>query len=289
MDWFGQSPTVTAAAIAAVAALIGGVVATAARFLFEIYFSERLKRRSQMVEIKRRYSSPIVYAADDLAGRIDNLNIFLPKQKATQWLRTLDDSEIKDIPFERYYYISSVFALARLIGWIEILRREQIFLDFTSTTETRQFNAYLNLIYAALASPQFTSGNQERSPLDHWIFFHYLSGIGQVATKRDEDGAFRSLTLQEFCVEYQKSADSNFRRWIKEIERMFVGLSVEKSDLRWNRIQILWYCLDRFLEFVDPKELRTTRVRTRSREIPSGLKTLAIQRAEDLGLNLKEE
>ena len=133
MNWVQQNPGVATAIIAGVAAIIGGIVASGARFLFEIYLSERLKRRWQTIETKRRYSSPIIHAADDLAGRIDNLNIFLPKELATQWLSPLDENEIKRIPFDRYYYASSIFSLARMIAWIEILRREQIFLDFSST------------------------------------------------------------------------------------------------------------------------------------------------------------
>lgn len=288
MDWFTQSPGLSAAVIAGISAVIGGIVAAFAKFLFDFYLSERLKRRWQTVETTRRYSSPIISAVDDLGGRIANLNIFLPKKLATQWLRPLSDEEIRRIPFDRYYYASSIFSLARMITWIEILRREQIFLDFSSTNETRCFNAFINLIYAALTSSSFTSGNQERGPLDHWIYFHYLAGIAEAMTKRDETGILRCLTLQEFCNEYQKSSDSNFRSWMKEIERMFSDLSSDPKDLRWHRLQIMWFCLDNFLDFVDPKKIRTTRPRTYSKKIAPGLKRLAIKRATDLGLSLKE-
>jgi hypothetical protein len=289
MDWLKENPGLGAALIAAVSAVIGGIIAAGARFLFDFYLSERLKRRWQTIETKRKYSSPIIHAVDDLAGRIDNLHLFLPKKLATQWLRPLEDKDTKRIPFDRYYYASSIYSLARMIAWIEILRREQIFLDFSSTKETRQFNAYLSLVYAALTSSGFTSGNQERGPLDHWIYFHYLSGIAEAITKRDEAGALRCLTLQEFCREYQQNPDSDFRSWMKEIERMFVDLSTDTGDLRWNRLQILWFCLDCFLDFVDPKKLRTTRIRTRSKKIPAGLKKLAIVRGTQLGLRLKED
>lgn len=286
MSWIQQNPGIATALIAALAAIAGGVIAAGAKFLFDFYLSERLKRRWQTIETKRRYSSPIIHAADDLAGRIDNLNLFLPKKLATHWLSKLEDDEIRRIPFERYYYVSTLFLFARMIAWIEILRREQIFLDFSSTNETREFNAYLSLIYAALSSPGFTAGNQERSKLDHWIYFHYLSGIAEAVAKRDETGALRCITLQEFCHEYQKNPESVFRSWMMEIERMFVDLANAPEDLRWKRIQILWFCLDRFLDFVDPKKLRTTRNRSRSRSIQAEFKIAAINRAKRLGLSL---
>jgi hypothetical protein len=285
VDWVQQNPGVATALIAALAAIAGGIVAAAARFLFDTYLSEQLRRRWQAVETIRRYASPIIHAVDDLAGRIDNLNLFLPKGLASDWLRPLNDADVSAIPFDRYYYMSTLFAFIRMIAWIEILRREQIFLDFSSTKETRSFNAHVSLIYAALTSPGFTSGNQERHHKDHWIYFHYLSGIAEIVITRNENGTLRCMTFQEFCIEYQKGSEI-FRSWAQEVERLFVGLEQKSGDLRWQRIQILWYCLDSFLDFIDPKKLRTTRLRTRSRAIDDGLKNIAVKRAIQLGLEL---
>jgi biopolymer transport protein ExbB/TolQ len=68
VDWVQQNPGVATALIAALAAIAGGIVAAAARFLFDTYLSEQLRRRWQAVETIRRYASPIIHAVDDLAG-----------------------------------------------------------------------------------------------------------------------------------------------------------------------------------------------------------------------------
>lgn len=287
MDWLQQNTGIFVALIAAVSAVIGAIVGSGARFFFEFYLSERLKQRWKLIETKRRYSSPIIHAADSLSGRIDNLNQFLPRNLATEWLQPLTDDEVEHIPFKGYYYVSSVFAFVRFIAWVEILRREQIFLDFSSIKETREFNAYLNLIYAALSAPNFTSGKQDREPKDHWIYFHYISGIAEAVTKRDELVTLRCLTLQEFCIEYQKNPGGKFRLWVMEIERLVVGLSSDPEDLRWKQIQILWFCLDSFLDFVDPKRIQATRVRHRSKNVSAELQEIAIKRADQLGLRLR--
>jgi hypothetical protein len=286
MNWIQQHPALATALIAAFGAVIGGIIAAGAKFLFDFYLSERLKRRWQTIATKRRYSSPIIQSVDDLAGRIDNLNLFLPKKLANQWLRKLDGEDIKRLPFERYYYASTLFVFVRMIAWIEILRREQIFLDFSSTRETRRFNAYLRLIYAALTSPGFTADEQERTKTDHWIYFYYLTGIAEAVIKLDDSGALRCMTFQEFCIEYGAAKDNGFRSWIREVENLFVDLSDDPSDLRWKRIQILWFILDRFLDFVDPHMLRTTRNRLRSKDIEPALKAAALDRAKRLGLRL---
>ena len=69
-------------------------------------------------------------------------------------------------------------------------------------------------------------------------------------------------------------------------ERIFDDLKSDPMDLRWKRIQILWFCLDRFLDYVDPAELRTTRDRSKSHAIPEDLKVITLERAKNLGITL---
>jgi hypothetical protein len=173
-----------------------------------------------------------------------------------------------------------------LICWIEILKREQTYLDFTSSKETRTFNGYINLLYATLSSPGFTSGHSDRTKKDHWIFLHYLSGIGEAMTRKNDGGGLSCVSFSEFSVRYKEGRSSDNKKWFDEIERLFIDLSGDEQDLRWKRIQILWFCLDRFLDLVDPDKVRTTRDRTLSAKIDERLKHAAIKRAAGLGLVL---
>ena len=120
-----------------------------------------------------------------------------------------------------------------------------------------------------------------------YFFITFLELLKR-SSSDDQNGTLCCCTLQEFCAEYRQGPDSTFRLWIKEIDRMFVDLSLEQDDLRWRRIQILWFCLDRFLDFVDPKQIRTTRNRFRSKAISPELKEIAVKRANQLGLTLEQ-
>lgn len=77
MAWVSANPQIATALIAALSAIAGAIIAAGVKFLLDFYMSERLKRRWQTVETKRKYSAPIVRAVDDFAGRIDNLNRYL--------------------------------------------------------------------------------------------------------------------------------------------------------------------------------------------------------------------
>ena len=83
------------------------------------------------------------------------------------------------VPFRRYYFSSTLYLLSRLIAWIEVLKREQIFLDFATIKETRQFNSYLELIYSVISYSALTGSDNERKSKNHWIYYHYLGGIGE--------------------------------------------------------------------------------------------------------------
>lgn len=87
MDWIRNNPAVATALIAASSALFGGLIAAVAKFVFDFYLSERIKRRWKTIDIKRQYSSQIVRAVEDLAGRLSNLKRHLNDGKATEWLR----------------------------------------------------------------------------------------------------------------------------------------------------------------------------------------------------------
>jgi hypothetical protein len=207
-----------------------------------------------------------------LASRISNINENSAKGDATIWLRSLSSEEISNIPFGRYYFSSTLYLFCRLIAWIEILKREQILLDFASFKETRTFNAYLELIYSIISHAALTSTEPERQSRNHWIYYHYLGGIGESLFAKDDGGtSLRCITFHEFCLKYKDDSSADFRSWINEGERLFCDLSRNEDDFRWQRLNMLWLCLDRFLDFADPKKLRTTRNRLQASDLPENV------------------
>jgi hypothetical protein len=286
MEWVKENPAIATAIIAAASAIVGGLIAAVAKFVFDFYLSERMKRRWKTIDTKRQYSSQIIRAAEDLAGRLDNLGRYLGDGRATEWLKPLGDDEMSTVPFRRYYFSSTIYLFCRLIAWIEVLKREQIFLDFASTKETRQFNSYLELIYSIISYSALTGNEYERQVKDHWIYYHYLGGIGESFFKKEEGTTqLRCLTFHEFCQQYKQNASSDFRGWVREVEALVTSLSAV-NDLRWARLQMLWICLDEFLDFVDPEKLRTTRDRSGSKNVAGVLRNKVSQQAKRYRLQI---
>ncbi len=287
MEWVQNHPAIATAIIAVAGAIAGGLIAAGAKFVFDFYLSERIKRRWRTVDIKRQYSAQIIRAADELASRLDNLSRHLADGMATKWLRPLDEeSETPNIAFHRYYFSSSLYLLAQLIAWIEVLKREQIFLDFATVRETRRFNSHLELLYSVLSYSALTGADSERQPKNYWIYYHYLGGVGQSLFIGKGDNNLRCLTFHEFCSKFD-SKDGDFRNWMREVEALIVNLSVDGDDVRWRRLQMLRLCLDQFLNFADPKMLRTTRNRMQPKDIPEDICQQVAKQARYFGLKIK--
>lgn len=287
MEWVQNHPAIATAIIAAAGAVVGGLIAAGAKFVFDFYLSERIKRRWRTIDTKRQYSAQIIRAADELAGRLGNLSRHLTDGKATKWLRPIDESaETPNIPFHRYYFSSTVYLIAQLISWIEVLKREQIFLDFATVKETRTFNSYLELFYSILSYSALTGSDSERQPRNYWIYYHYLGGIGQSLFTYKDDDNLRCVTFHEFCSRF-KSEENDFRSWMREVEALIAGLSADSDDVRWRRLQMLRLCLDQFLNSADPKMLRTTRNRMEPKDIPADICRQVAEQAKYFGLKIK--
>lgn len=167
------------------------------------------------------------------------------------------------------------------------MKREQIFLDFASIGETRKFNSYLEFVYSILSYSGLTGSDNERSSKNHWIYYHYLGGIGEsLFIKDDGTNQLRCLTFHEFCTRYKQGSNSDFRGWVKEVEAIVQQLSTGNDDLRWRRLQMLWIVLDRFLEFSDPKKLWTTRDRDGSKNIDGLIREQIRKQAKWYGLRI---
>ena len=244
------------AVIASISALAGSIMGVTIKFLTEVYLPEGLKAKKQILITKRKYSNPILKSADELLSRLENIIIDISNIKEKRWLRPPTDEEITMIPFKRYYYISTIFCFAQLIGWIEILRKEESYLDFTSVKETRIFNQYMKLIYDVLNYPKLNSEHSRPTSKDYWIFAHMLRSIGQIMIQR-KNGDLCCMDFKTFCEAFKDFKSSEFRDWLSPLSHLIKNLSDDPNDLRWRRLQITYVIIRAYINFVDPKHVKS--------------------------------
>ncbi|SCE69453.1 hypothetical protein GA0070564_101385 [Micromonospora mirobrigensis] len=104
--------------------------------------SRRRSRQEVAEDLFRRYREPLLWSAYALQSRLFNVMTtnFLPRQ--------LGDG---DSPEQRYARDHTVYTIAEYLGWVEIVRREQRFLDIGAVPLTRELLALLNRITGILA------------------------------------------------------------------------------------------------------------------------------------------
>ncbi|SCG39678.1 hypothetical protein GA0070613_0672 [Micromonospora inositola] len=94
-------------------------------------------------ELFRRYREPLLWAAHSLQSRLFNA---LSRGFLTTYLRSGDPEE------ERYVRDNTVYLLAEYLGWLELLRRDQRFLDIGDVADTTEFFASIDKTRAILGT-----------------------------------------------------------------------------------------------------------------------------------------
>lgn len=139
LKWFsGLSIQVQAALIGATVTLLGILV----RDLVFRLWHERWQRRKSQFEIFRRYADPLISSASSLLWRL--YEFFYIKGRCDYLKNPMRE-------FEKYKKISTLYRIARLLGWICAYRRELSFLEVSKKKQLDSINKAIESLEAALA------------------------------------------------------------------------------------------------------------------------------------------
>ncbi|MBM0255480.1 hypothetical protein [Micromonospora sp. 4G55] len=125
---------VTSAGVSLVSALLSSR-ATYRAAVLQHRLQEQAHRRSKAElaeELFRRYREPLLWAAHSLQSRLFNA---ISRNFLTTYLHGGDPEE------ERYVRDNTVYVLAEYLAWLEIIRRDQRFLDIGDVEGTKEFFA----------------------------------------------------------------------------------------------------------------------------------------------------
>lgn len=235
MNWFTQPFGQYTVAWLLVSSFVGGVIGASVRFLFEDVLRPRLGWHREAEQIVRRYTTPIVRAADSLERRI---NILVRNEKE-HWFEN-----------DEYFRMSSLYQFGVLLGWIRILERKFGFLPFESSRRGSQFNSRVNGIFRALSShAYFHTWIADVASVDASLVPRLMfSAIGEAMTAEADEA--NVLDFTEFVASYAN--EPRFRRWFLELE-IFLAAAHPIDSLRWDRLIASAASLRALVRFLDPK------------------------------------
>ncbi|HEV2905205.1 MAG TPA: hypothetical protein VGW32_09165 [Pyrinomonadaceae bacterium] len=249
-DWLTRSFQEHSVLWLVISSLLGGVLGATIKFLFETFLPQHLTSRREILAVKRKYQTPILQAADELRRRLQNmiLNIKLIETQ-TGWLRS---NEVTD-----YYFLSTIYTVSRFFGWQQILRREVVYLDFTTINETKTFEGFMRMIREGFSTPDLLGSTDSSSPeesQDKWIFSFWIQGIGESMVVEGKDNCY-ALSYSMFLKKIAEPESANFDRWLNTLAQLFADL--KSTDVKFQRLLAIHAFLNAYIDYADPNHLRT--------------------------------
>jgi hypothetical protein len=230
-------------------ALLGGVIGASIKFVFDYLLPENLKSRKELLEIKSKYAVPIFHSAVQLRKRLDNIvKLIKLIEEEDGWLDK-DDSD-------DYYFLSTIYITAQFFGWIQVLRHTVIYLDLSSTSETKAYSYGLDAIISSFSDPALMEEKPATDPQDSedkWIYSIWLQAIGDQMIKK-EDSEYSVLSFAEFCDKLKNTKNKDFHKWMSPLIDFYHDL--KSNQIRFRRIAAIHAIVNSFIELNDPKFLR---------------------------------
>jgi hypothetical protein len=198
-------------------------------------------RRAEAERLVRRYREPLIFAADQLVHRVDNIRVkgFLDKYGTTR---------------RDYVVNSSVYAIAELLGWMELLRQDQQFLDLGEETATRRMNECLAALGRAFSTDSIV--DPAGHPALTMIWRQEQRAIGEVMIDRSSSAGARCLGYASFAE--RLASDARFARWFERIVDDVESIIAE-PERGLPRLAAVAAAAAALIEHLDPAHVRVMR------------------------------
>jgi hypothetical protein len=222
-----------------VSGLIGAVIGAVVKFVFDNVLGPRYQQSREARSSLRKYTYPLLRAADALDARLYN---FI-RQSEPSWLT------------DEYYRLTTLYVIGCYFGWCRLLDAEA-FLDYElSDRRVKRFNVLFSRVFKSLSSFYYFEDLKDMSQAakeDATVPRLALTAIGELMSGLGNSGSTRSddvLALVDFSNKLRTSKD--FQEWFAYVEKLLKNVKREASDMQWNRLLVFATHLRVFLAFLD--------------------------------------
>lgn len=214
--------------------------------IFNYYLTRRSKRlddeqqrQADAEKLTARYAKPLLQAAWELEGRLKD---FLLEDPHYRRALKPDWQPPAEWPVTHEYYLqSTIYTIGQFFAWIDIMRKEEIFLPLSNKEVNRKFQEHLNLCCKAFSNSRVAPGPS--------IYRPQQRAIGeQMSELSPKDETLRCIGYSTFVSNYQNN--SEYRSWFAPIEALILSLELE-GDPRIKRIEAITTQLHHFVHFIN--------------------------------------
>jgi hypothetical protein len=196
-------------------------------------FKDRLTRRheatakaDEAARLVAKYRDPLLRSAFDLQSRIWNVY--------EGGFRGRRDPE--------YFRLNTLFLLAELLGWLEIIRREMQFLDLGAVDATKELGLKISHVEGVLASTRSLRD-------DYYVYRGQQRAIGELMLNRiNGDPTGRRYECMGYAAFVAAQSDPQFAKWFTRLGDKFERLPDEKPV----RLATMQNALIDLIDLLDP-------------------------------------
>lgn len=119
------------------------------------------EEKKQKIEIYKKYAEPLGKSAESMFWRLNEIFSNGTKAKFLERGKVITD-------FDNYKYISTLYRLGVLLGWITAIKKEQSYIRASNDDDSKKLLGALNKLEKSLADGPHTEANRARYLCEIW-------------------------------------------------------------------------------------------------------------------------
>jgi hypothetical protein len=186
--------------------LVGGVIGSATKFLFEDVFRPQLGLRRDAKAVLARFTTPLLRSSETLERQINNF----VRNADKDWYRTSD-----------YYRLSTLYSFAEYLGWVRLIERRLGFIAIEHSDAGKRLDDGINGLFRAMSSFHYFRWADEQAVERSTVPRRLFTAMGEVAIV-GRDGGDAVMEFSDFCVRYVN--DHQFQRWFRDLDEFLASV-----------------------------------------------------------------
>ncbi|MCF5869165.1 hypothetical protein Q7I15_05165 [Aeromonas veronii] len=146
------------------AIVISSAVAVCLFFLKDFLLpklKEKKEEKKQKIEVYKKYAEPLGKSAESMFWRLNEVFSNGTKAKFLERGKVITD-------FDNYKYISTLYRLGSLLGWITAIKKEQSYIRASNDGDSKKLLEALNKLETSLADGPHTEENRAKYLCNIW-------------------------------------------------------------------------------------------------------------------------
>jgi hypothetical protein len=230
-----------------------GVAGAILGFVGKSLWDRYLKKQDGIQEVYQKYRDPLILSAVELVYRLQEINehyptVYLRSEVMALSPKFQEENNITDPYFQKYKLISTAYRFCALFGWLELFRKDAIYLHTGKNLAVDDLEACAELLRADVADGQLNTSDDWEDWKDTLIFREELRAIGE--SMIDEKGKM-IIGYGRFIELFEADGAGRQSRWIQVATNFFLDLQVTKKDFRKIRLQRLAIHLVDLIQLLD--------------------------------------